>query len=551
MTNEWTPKLISLLREGISAQQLKKDLSAGLIVGIIALPLAIAFAIASGVSPEKGILTAVVAGMVISMFGGSRVQIGGPTGAFIVIVLGILRDYGADGLLAATFLGGIILVLMGVLRLGQLLKYVPQTLINGFTSGIAVIIFTSQIRDALGLNAADIPDAFLEKWGYYLMHPGEANFLAVILTVLSLGIMIGLPRLTRKIPPAFAAILICSLITLAADLPVETIGSRFGDLSASFVKPALPRFGRADLKTLLPPAFTIALLGALESLLSAVVADGMIGGKHRSYMELIAQGMANMVSPLIGGLPATGAIARTAANINAGGRTPVAGIIHALTLLLIYLVAMPVVKYIPMAALAGILIMVSWNMADFHGFISVLKINRYEAAVLLLTFCLTILTDLTVAVPLGFLLALILFMKRMADGVELTPLMQSKSEESRMFSRELGEIPEHVLFYELSGPMFFGSAHHLLKLSKDLQSSHSILILRFRYVPIVDASGLARLKQLVSDLSDRNIKVLFSGVNEELKAKFIRNGILQEVFIFETAAEALSYGESCCGNMDL
>ncbi len=544
MTSEWTPKLFSLIREGISAEQLKKDVSAGLIVGIIALPLAIAFAIASGVSPEKGILTAVVAGVIISTFGGSRVQIGGPTGAFIVIVLGILRDYGADGLLAATFLGGIILILMGVLRLGQLLKYVPQTLINGFTSAIAVIIFTTQIRDFLGLASVEIPDGFLEKWGFYLRHAGEANLWAVALTILSLAIMITLPWLTRKIPPAFAAIVICSLSALLGDLPVETIGSRFGELSASFVRPELPRIGRDNLVTLLPPAFTIAILGALESLLSAVVADGMIGGKHRSNTELIAQGLANMVSPLIGGLPATGAIARTAANINAGGRTPVSGVIHALTLLMIYLVAMPVVSYIPMAALAGILMMVSWNMAEFHEFVSVMKINLYEAAVLLLTFFLTILTDLTVAVPLGFLLAVILFMKRMADAVELSPLMQSKSEDSRMFSRELGRVSEHIVFYELSGPMFFGSAHHLLKLSGDLHPSHSILILRFRYVPIVDASGLAKLKMLVADLSDRNIMVVFSGVNEGLRTKFIRNGILPETLIFETAAEALDYAES-------
>jgi SulP family sulfate permease len=543
MKTEWTPKLFSLLKEGISPEQLRRDISAGLIVGIIALPLAIAFAIASGLSPEKGILTAVIAGLIISALGGSRVQIGGPTGAFIVIVLGILREYGLQGLLASTFLGGLILILMGVLRLGQLLKYVPQTLVNGFTSAIAVIIFTSQMSDFLGLAAKDIPDGFPGKWGYYLSHLGAANPWSVALTLLSLGIMILLPRLTRRVPPAFATILISSVIVFAAGLPVETIGSRFGELSASFVRPAFPRIGADNLISLLPPAFTIAILGALESLLSAVVADGMIGGKHRSNAELMAQGLANMISPLFGGLPATGAIARTAANINAGGRTPVSGIVHALSLLLIYLIAMPVVRYIPMAALAGILIMVSWNMAEFHEFFAVMKINLYEAAVLLVTFFLTILTDLTLAVPLGFLLAVILFMKRMADAVELSPLMQSKSEESRIFSRELGEVSEHIVFYELSGPMFFGSAHHLLRLSGDLHPSHSILILRFRYVPIVDASGLSKLKQLVSDLSDRNIMVLFSGVNEGLKTKFTRNGILPESLIFESAAEALEYAE--------
>lgn len=544
MKTEWTPKLFSLLKEGISAGQLRKDFSAGITVGIIALPLAIAFAIASGLSPEKGILTAVIGGLIISALGGSRVQIGGPTGAFIVIVLGILREYGLQGLLAATFLGGLILILMGVLRLGQLLKYVPQTLVNGFTSAIAVIIFTSQISDFLGVAAKDVPDGFTGKWTYYLSHLDSANPWSVALTLLSLGIMIFLPRLTRRIPPAFAAILICSLIVFAAGLPVETIGSRFGDLSASFVRPALPLISPDHLVSLLPPAFTIAILGALESLLSAVVADGMVGGKHRSNTELIAQGLANMVSPLFGGLPATGAIARTAANINAGGRTPLAGIVHALTLLLIYLIAMPVVRYIPMAALAGILIMVSWNMAEFHEFIAVMKINLYEAAVLLVTFFLTILTDLTLAVPLGFLLAVVLFMKRMADAVELSPLLQSKSEESRIFSQELGEVSNHIVFYELSGPMFFGSAHHLLRLSGDLHPRHSILILRFRYVPLVDASGLSKLKQLVKDLSDRNIMVIFSGVNEGLRAKFIRNGILPEPLIFESAVQALEYAES-------
>ena len=544
MKSEWTPKLISLLKEGISAEQLKKDVAAGLIVGIIALPLAIAFAIASGVSPEKGILTAVVAGFLISAFGGSRVQIGGPTGAFIVIVLGILREFGADGLLAATFMGGVILILMGVLRLGQLLKYVPQTLINGFTSAIAVIIFTTQIRDFLGLESVEIPDGFLSRWGFYLNHLGEANPWALFIAVLSLAILILLPRITKKVPPAFAVIILTSLIVKLADLPVETIGSRFGDLSPSLIKPALPHINRSNFASLIPPAFTIAILGALESLLSAVVADGMIGGKHRSNTELIAQGVANLASPLIGGIPATGAIARTAANINAGGRTPIAGIVHALTLLLIYLIAMPVVRYIPMAALAGILIMVSWNMAEFHEFIAVMKINFYEAAVLLATFVLTILTDLTLAVPLGFLLAVILFMKRMADAVELSPLMSSKDEDSRIFSRELGDVSEHIVFYELSGPMFFASAHHLLRLSGDLHSRHSILILRFRYVPIVDASGLAKLKLLIEDLSNRNIVVIFSGVNEGLRTKFVRNGILPDSLIFESAAEALEYAES-------
>lgn len=549
MNIEMTPKLISCLKNGISPEQLKKDISSGILVGIIALPLAIAFAIASGSSPEKGIITAIIAGFIISFFGGSRVQIGGPTGAFIVIILSIQGQYGYEGLLISTLMAGVILILMGILRLGSLLKYIPQTLITGFTTAIAIIIFTTQVKDFLGLQAIEMPDAFLDKWIFYIRHLNQSNIYAVMIALFSIAIIVFMPRFTRKVPAAFAAIVITTVISALADLPVETIYTRFGNINFSGFTPVFPSISMGNLSHYLAPAFTIAILGALESLLSAVVADGMIGGKHRSNIELIAQGLANVVSPLFGGLPATGAIARTAANINNGGRTPIAGIVHALTLLLIYLIAMPVVKFIPMATLAGILFVVSWNMSELKEFTNILRINIYEAIVLLVTFFLTLFTDLTIAIPVGFILSVILFMKRMSDSVELNPLMSTKTVEGKIFSHEIGEHSENIVIYELNGPMFFGSVHHLLNISRTLKKHQSVLILRFRYVPIVDSSGLTKLKMIIEEFEKKDIKLIFSGVNPVVRKKFLNQSIIDDLQIFDDIESAVVYAESLSQGM--
>jgi sulfate permease, SulP family len=549
MNIELTPKLFTCLKDGIKPEQLKKDISSGVLVGIIALPLAIAFAIASGSSPEKGILTAIIAGFIISFFGGSRVQIGGPTGAFIVIILSIQSQYGYEGLLISTLMAGVILILMGVLRLGSLLKYIPQTLITGFTTAIAIIIFTTQVKDFLGLQTELIPDAFLEKWIFYIRHLNQSSIYAVLLGLLTIAIILLIPHFTPKIPGAFAAIVITTVISAAAGLPVETIYTRFGNIAFSGFTPVIPSISLGNLSSYIAPAFTIAILGALESLLSAVVADGMIGGKHRSNMELIAQGLANVLTPLFGGLPATGAIARTAANINSGGRTPVAGIVHALTLLLIYLIAMPIVKYIPMATLAGILFVVAWNMAELREFVNILRINLYEALVLLVTFFLTLITDLTIAIPVGFILSVILFMKRMSDSVELNPLMSTKTVEGKIFSHEIGEYSENIVIYELNGPMFFGSVHHLLNISRTLKTHQSILILRFRYVPIVDSSGLAKLKMIIRELEKKEIKLILSGVNSAVRKKFLNQKMIEETQIFDDIESAVVYAESISRDM--
>lgn len=543
ISENWEPKLFTVLKAGISAKQLKTEISSGILVGIIALPLAIAFAIASGFSPEKGIITAIIAGFIVSFLGGSRVQIGGPTGAFIVIVLSITNHYGYEGLLMATFMAGIILILMGILRMGSLLKYIPQTLITGFTSAIGVIIFTTQIKDFLGYTHGEIPDPFLLKWAYYIKNLKYINLWSLLIGLLTIAIIVILPRITKKVPAAFAALIIMTLITRLTNLPVDTIYSKFGDLSFSLPQPILFHPDLSIIKSLLAPAITIALLGSLESLLSAVVADSMIGGSHRSNVELIAQGVANIVTPIFGGIPATGAIARTAANINSGGRTPIAGIVHALTLLIIYVVAMPIVKYIPMAALSGILIIVAWNMSSIKEFSDTLKINYYEALVLVATFILTLLTDLTIAIPIGFVLSIILFMKRMADNTELTPLLTTHTDNGKILSQEIGSFSNSIVIFEINGPMFFGSVHHLLSIQKQMHRQHKYLILRFRYVPIIDASGLTKLKQVLKQMKRQNIEVLFTGVNDHLKNKLINNNVLEENKMFIELKEAVIYAE--------
>jgi len=536
---EFIPKLFTLVGEGVSKRQIVLDMQAGVIVGIIALPLAIAFAIASGVSPEKGILTAIVAGFLISLLGGSRVQIGGPTGAFIVIVSSILTTYGYEGLLISTFLAGILLVGMGLLRFGSLLKFIPQTLITGFTTGIAVIIATTQIKDFFGLQIDAMPESFSLKWVALISGLPTLNPWATGIGVVTVTLTAFLPRIAPRVPWTLAALVLTSAAVVLFDLPVETIHSRFGVLPSTFPGITFFSLDLDVIRRLFAPAFSIAILGALESLLSAVVADSMIGGRHRSNMELVAQGVANIVSPLIGGIPATGAIARTAANIKNGGRTPVAGMVHALTLLVIFLVAMPVIQYVPLAAPAGILIVVAWHMSEVKNFISTCKINTYEMFVLMTTFLLTIFIDLTVAIPVGFILAVILFMKRMSDSVEINPLLFLKNGEIDLFKQELGDYPENVIIFELNGPLFFGSVFSFLNIETNIREKHTVVILRFRYVPIIDTTGLSRLKGIAHDLRAKDIRLIISGANDRVVAKMLKYGAVHEEEIASDIREAL------------
>lgn len=518
------PKLFDTLKN-YNRQQFTKDLMAGLIVGIVALPLAIAFAIASGVSPEKGLLTAVIAGFIISAMGGSRVQIGGPTGAFIVIVYGIVQMHGVNGLIIATFMAGIMLILMGFARLGSIIKFIPHPLIVGFTSGIALIIFSSQIKDTLGLQMGAPPADFTEKWGSYVQHLESINWYALIIAAATVLIVLLWPKVTHKIPGSLIAILITTAAVQFLHLPVETIGSRFGQIPSSFPAPVIPHLDIATIRELVQPAFTIALLAGIESLLSAVVADGMIGGSHRSNMELIAQGTANIFSSLFGGIPATGAIARTATNIKNGGRTPVAGIIHAITLLLIMLFVGQWAALIPMAVLAGILIVVAYNMSEWHSFISVLKGPRSDIAVLLTTFLLTVLVDLTVAIEIGMVLAVFLFMRKMikfSDVSILTKDIDDNGSKADIEAIENFTIPRHVEVFEITGPLFFGAAYKFRDAMKIIEVPPKVLIIRMRHVPIIDATGIRTLQDVYKEITHRGTRLILSEVNspqvlEELK----------------------------------
>src|SRR5690606_39674488 len=417
--SQFTPKFFSLLKKGISKEQLRKDIIAGVIVGIVALPLAIAFAIASGVSPDKGLITAIVAGLVISVLGGSRVQIGGPTGAFIVIVYAIVQDHGVAGLTIATFIAGFIIIGMALLRMGNLLKYIPYPLIVGFTSGIAIIIFSSQIKDFFGLPIGEVPADFLDKWKLYFQNFYNISWLSFLIAGATVLVGFNFHRVTTKIPGSLVSILLATVAVVLFELPVDTIGSVYGDIPLGIPKPSIPSIGFDTIKQLIEPAVAIALLGGIESLLSAVVADGMIGGKHRSNAELLAQGTANVFSSLFGGIPATGAIARTATNVKNGGRTPLAGITHAIVLLCIMLLFAPYARLIPMACLAGILVVVAYHMSEWRNFVSLLKGNRLDVMVLLVTFFLTVLFDLVIAIEIGIVLSSFAFMKRMSESVSI------------------------------------------------------------------------------------------------------------------------------------
>lgn len=514
------PKFFSLLKKGISKKQISKDISAGIIVGIVALPLAIAFAIASGVSPDKGLITAIIAGLIISVLGGSRVQIGGPTGAFIVIVYAIVQEHGVDGLIIATFMAGFILIIMGVGRFGNLLKYIPYPLIVGFTSGIAVIIFSSQVKDFFGLPIDSVPADFLGKWKVYAQNFSSINWIAVILSITTIVISVNFSRITKKIPGSIVAIVITTLIVYFFNLPVMTIESSFGDIPNHITMPSIPSIDLATIQSLIQPALAIALLGGIESLLSAVVADGMIGGRHRSNTELIAQGTANIASAMFGGIPATGAIARTATNVKNGGRTPIAGIVHAIVLLLIMLIFAPLAKLIPMATLAGILIVVSYHMSEWRQFKSLLKGNKYDILILLVTFFLTVVFDLVFAIQIGIVLSSFILMKRMSESLRINKELDSYTPRSTgkyKYEEEQIDLPDGVLSFEISGALFFGAAQKFQDTIGQIHGRPKVLILRVRFVPFIDATGVHRLKELIRYFNNQKVHVIISGATPSVR----------------------------------
>jgi len=524
------PKLFTTL-QNYSAKQFSADAIAGVIVGIVALPLAIAFAIASGVPPERGLYTAIIAGFLISALGGSRVQIGGPTGAFVVIVYGIVQKYGYDGLVVATIMAGVFLIILGVARLGSVIKFIPHPLVVGFTSGIALIIFSAQMRDLFGLKIASVPADFIYKWREYAAHITSFNGYAMGLGLGSIVLIVGWQRFFKRIPGSLVALVVSTCVVYFFKLPVETIGSRFGDLPQLLTAPAIPSVDFATLKNLIQPAITITLLGGIESLLSAIVADGMIGGKHRSNMELVAQGVANIASPLFGGIPATGAIARTATNIKNGGRTPVAGMIHALTLLLILLIFAPVARLIPMPTLAAILIIVAYNMSEWRTFRALLRSPRSDIAVLLTTFFLTVLVDLTVAIEVGIVLSAFLFMGRMASvtNVAVSRELEDQEEVDDPLSIQTRKVPDGVEVFEVNGPFFFGAAYKFEEAIGEFEKQPSVLIIRMRNVPAIDSTGIHVLEQVHERCAHRGATLVLSGVHAQPLFAIQKMGFLDKL----------------------
>jgi SulP family sulfate permease len=534
------PKLFSVLKH-YDRQQLTTDLLAGIIVGIVALPLAIAFGIASGVTPEKGIITAIVAGLIISVFGGSKVQIGGPTGAFIIIIYGIIQQYGFEGLTIATLMAGVFLIMFGVLHLGTIIKYIPYPIIVGFTSGIALTIFTTQIKDLLGLSMAVVPSDFIEKWIAYFEAFGTVERWSAIVGIGSVAVITLWPRLTRssvlaKLPGSLIAIIV---MTVAAALlrqyasvtTIETIGDRFS-ITATLPSAQVPDLTWDVVKSLVTPAVTIAILGAIESLLSATVADGVIGDRHDSNTELIAQGLANLASPVFGGIPATGAIARTMTNINNGGRTPVAGIVHAAVLTLIFLFLMPLAQYIPMACLAGVLVVVSYNMSGWRSFAGIMKNPKSDVIVLWVTFLLTVVFDLTIAIEVGLLCACLLFMRRMAETTDVKVISQEINPEEEDSDFQMGNlehltIPAGVEVYEINGPYFFGAGNRFEEIMGVLRHQRQkprVRIIRMRKVPFVDSTGIHNLTNLCQMSQREGIQVVLSGVNPTVQAVLHKAG---------------------------
>lgn len=526
------PKLFTTLRT-YSRDQFVADLTAGLIVGVVALPLAIAFAIASGVTPDRGLYTAVIAGFIISALGGSRVQIGGPTGAFVVIVYGIVQKYGVDGLTVATIMAGLLLIGFGLARLGAAIKFIPYPVVTGFTSGIAVILIVQQLRDVLGLRLTSAPPDFIERLNLYVANIRTVNQYAVALSLVTILILMLWPRVSHKVPSPFVALILTTVAAYLLHLPVETIGSRFGEIRAGFPSLSLPSISLAEGRLLVGPALTIATLGAVESLLSAVVADGMIGGRHRSNMELMAQGVANVVTPLFGGIPATGAIARTATNVKSGGRTPVAGIVHAVTLLIITLFFGRLAAVIPLATLAAIVLWVAYRMAEWRVFKSELSAPKSDAIVMVSTFLLTVLVDLTTGIAVGMVLAAFLFMKRMAEVTNVTLVsrdfqdaQQSGDVSGAIFRRR---VPPGVEVYEINGPFFFGAAEKFKDTLAEVSQKPKVLIVRMRNVPAIDSTAIHALRDLIRRTRKDRTVVLLSEVHAQPLIALGRSGLLDEI----------------------
>ena len=540
-------KLFSCLKT-YDKKTFMSDLMAGIIVGIVALPLAIAFGIASGVTPEKGIITAIVAGLVISLFGGSKVQIGGPTGAFIIIIYGIIQKYGFEGLTIATLMAGLFLVLFGLLRLGTIIKYIPYPIVVGFTSGIAVTIFTTQIKDLFGLTLPSNPSDFIEKWGVYLQNFNTIDPWCALIGVASVVVIAVTPRFSKKIPGSLIAIILMTIVALmlknfAGVLSIETIGDRFS-ISNELPAAQVPDMNWEAIKSLVSPAITIAILGAIESLLSATVADGVIGDHHDSNTELVAQGLANIASPLFGGIPATGAIARTMTNINNGGKTPVAGIIHAVVLLLIFLFLMPLAKYIPMACLAGVLVVVSYGMCGWRSFLELMKNPKSDVTVLLITFFLTIIFDLTIAIEVGLIIACLLFMKRMSETTDVKAITEEidLNQDAEFSTGNLDHliIPQGVEVYEINGPYFFGAGNKFEEIMASFGDRPKVRIIRMRKVPFVDSTGIHNLTNLCEMSKKEGIQIVLSGVREKV------NGQLEHAGFYHLIGE-----ENICSHINL
>lgn len=530
---DFHPKLFSALRE-YNTSRLKEDITAGIVVGIVALPLAIAFGIASGVSPTIGLITAIIGGFMVSFFGGNSVQIGGPTGAFIVIVYNIIAQFGLHGLAIATFMAGVILVLLGIFRLGTIIKFIPYPIVVGFTAGIALTIFSTQINDFLGLGLRDIPGQFLPKWGMYLSNLDKVSLATVATSIVSLLIIICAPRVSKKLPGALIAIVVVTAASyfLSMACPewyeIETIGDRFGTMATDIPAPHGFVLNMATINMLLPSAFTIAVLGAIESLLSATVADGVTGSRTNSNTELIGQGLANITVPFFGGIPVTGAIARTMTNITNGGRTPVAGIVHSLVLLLIFLFAMPLINYVPLACLAAVLMVVAYNMSGWRTIIGIFHAPKSDISVLIVTFLLTVIFDLTIAIEIGLMLAVVLFMQRVLQNSEIKVYSEKLdvAEGTDLSTHEVLNVAKGVSVYEIDGPFFFGIATKFDELMRtSMAETPKVRIIRMRKVSFIDATGLHNLEILIQSSQKDGIHIVLSGVNQRVHDSLVHAGI--------------------------
>lgn len=543
---ELKPKLFDVMK-GYTKQQFLKDVIAGIIVAIIALPLSIALAIASGVGPEQGLYTAIIAGFFISFFGGSRVQIGGPTAAFVVIIYGIVAEHGTDGLIVATILAGIFLVIMGIFHFGSLIKYIPYTITTGFTCGIAVTLFFGQLKDFFGLQIKSVPSEFLPKMASYVKHASTFSPMTLLIGAIAVVILIIWPKITDKIPGSLIAIIVTTVIVAVAKLDdVATIGSVFGKLSSSFPTPHLPNVSFKMLREVISPALTIAILAGIESLLSAVVSDGMIGDRHKSNAELIGQGLGNIFSGLFGGIPATGAIARTAANVRNGGRTPIAGITHCITLTIILVVLMPLASMIPMTTLAAVLLVVAWNMADWASFGRLCKTApKSDILVMVATFALTVCFDLVKAIEVGIVLAAILFMKRMAETADINKWKYIDDPEIVDGEADkLRDIPRDIRVYEINGPLFFAASDQLLQIHSGIHTK--VIVIRMRAVPAIDASAMKSLRDLATRAKKKNITLVFSHVNEQPMSVMKKDNFIEyvgEQYFKRNIVEALDFAE--------